>query len=241
MSRVPRGQGKLTLAEMAAQSILDIIKANHISPGQRIPTEAELTDQLGISRSTVREAVRLLVARNILESFRGSGTYLSQKMGMSEDPLGVSLAGDKLTVARDLLQLRRAVEPFFAGLAAKNRSEEEVVKLQSIYLQQKELLLHRNSQFTQDEYQEYLSLDCAFHETIAVASQNAIVGRLIPIICDSIHTMDQSNDKRDAPQSVLEHSMILNAIIAGDPIEATEAMTLHMLMTEAASVKPMML
>ena len=106
-------------AEQAAEALVAWIVAERLAPGDRIPREEELEEQLGVGRSTVREAVKLLASRNILEVRQGAGTFLSPKQGVTEDPLGFVLVQDKRKLAEDLLELRLILEPPIAALAAE--------------------------------------------------------------------------------------------------------------------------
>ena len=76
-------------------------------------------------RGTIREAVKLLVARNCLEIRRGKGTFVVEKPGQIEDPLGFAYVKDKITLAVDLMELRLQLEPWVAQLAAQRIEETE--------------------------------------------------------------------------------------------------------------------
>ena len=76
--------------EEAANHIIEYITSNRMQPGDRMPTEPELLEQLSVSRTTLREAVKTLSARNILEIRQGSGTYISKRCGVPDDPLGLT-------------------------------------------------------------------------------------------------------------------------------------------------------
>ena len=76
------------LVDKTAERLMAFILDNGYEVGQKLPNEYDLSEALGAGRSTVREAVRSLVARNILEVRQGSGTYISSKRGVVEDPFG---------------------------------------------------------------------------------------------------------------------------------------------------------
>ncbi|WP_153053508.1 FadR/GntR family transcriptional regulator, partial [Streptococcus suis] len=82
------------LVEKASERLLELILERGYEVGDKLPNEYELAQDLEVGRSTVREAVRSLATRNILEVRQGSGTYISSKKGVSEDPLGFSLVRD---------------------------------------------------------------------------------------------------------------------------------------------------
>ena len=117
---------KKSLVDTTADQLISLILEKNMQPGDKLPTEAELTVLLGVGRSTVREAVRRLVTRNILEVRQGSGTFMSDKRGIPEDPLGVTLMGDDLQVALQLSDLRLTLEPEFAAIAAMKATKKQI-------------------------------------------------------------------------------------------------------------------
>ena len=74
-----------TLAESTAEEIKSMIQRNGYEPGQKLPTEKEMTDSLGVGRNTLREALRILQSHNIVTIRQGSGTYISEKYGVPEE------------------------------------------------------------------------------------------------------------------------------------------------------------
>ena len=75
-----------TRTEQASEDLIELIRQKNYTPGDKLPTEAELSELLQVGRNTVREALRLLVSRNIVVIRQGSGTFLSEKQGVSDDP-----------------------------------------------------------------------------------------------------------------------------------------------------------
>ena len=92
-----------TLPERAADKIIDMIVENALKPGDRLPTELELLQYLNVGRSTVREAIKLLVSQNIIEVRRGSGTFVREQTGVMDDPLGFRFVQDKLKLGLDFM------------------------------------------------------------------------------------------------------------------------------------------
>lgn len=74
--------GKQTLGEKTAQMLLEMIQKEGFGPGDKLPTEAELVESLGVGRNTVREALRILMSRNIVTIRQGSGTFISEKKAL---------------------------------------------------------------------------------------------------------------------------------------------------------------
>ena len=99
-----------SLAEQVADQINQVIIDQNINAGEKLPNEFELAARLNVGRGTIREAVKLLVARNCLEIRRGKGTFVVEKPGQIEDPLGFAYVKDKITLAVDLMELRLLCE-----------------------------------------------------------------------------------------------------------------------------------
>lgn len=93
---------KQTLGEKTAQMLLEMIQKEGFGPGDKLPTEAELVESLGVGRNTVREALRILMSRNIVTIRQGSGTFISEKKGVVDDPLGFSMMEDRRRLTEDL-------------------------------------------------------------------------------------------------------------------------------------------
>ena len=81
-------QRELSLSERVARQISDLIKERNLSAGDKLPNEFELGESLNVGRGTIREAVKLLVARNCLEIRRGKGTFVTEELGKVNDPFG---------------------------------------------------------------------------------------------------------------------------------------------------------
>ena len=111
-----------TRTEQASEDLIELIRQKNYTPGDKLPTEAELSELLQVGRNTVREALRLLVSRNIVVIRQGSGTFLSEKQGVSDDPFGFSLAGDHEKLTKDLIQVRIMLEPPIGWITKKQIS-----------------------------------------------------------------------------------------------------------------------
>ena len=109
---------KQTLGEKTAQMLLEMIQKEGFGPGDKLPTEAELVESLGVGRNTVREALRILMSRNIVTIRQGSGTFISEKKGVVDDPLGFSMMEDRRRLTEDLIHVRLMLEPEIAMMAA---------------------------------------------------------------------------------------------------------------------------
>ena len=157
--------GKL-LGDQAADQIIQLIIDSDGKAGDKMPNEYELAQQLNVSRSTVREAIKALVSRNILEIRRGSGTFISEKCGISDDPLGLMFVKDKLKLATDLLEIRFMIEPKIASLAAVNATDEEIKEMEKLCDEVDHLILNK---------EPHMDKDIEFHGAIARSSKNNVI------------------------------------------------------------------
>lgn len=108
------------LAEQVEEQIYHFILDTPLSPGSKLPNEFELGEKFGVGRSTIREAVKLLSSKGIVEVRRGSGTYvLTTALGVG-DPLGLSAVQDKTALALDLVNVRLLLEPGISAMSPLN-------------------------------------------------------------------------------------------------------------------------
>ncbi|MET8851775.1 FadR/GntR family transcriptional regulator [Amycolatopsis sp. NPDC004625] len=134
--------------------------------GERIPTETELVEQLGVGRNTVREAVRALAHTGLLEVRQGDGTYVRATSEVSGAIR--RLCGSEL---REVLQVRRTLEVEGARLAAVERTEEEVAGLRA-------LLARRETDLRAGRWQDFARTDAEFHCAVVRAGHNTLLTEL---------------------------------------------------------------
>ncbi|WMJ84918.1 FadR/GntR family transcriptional regulator [Oscillospiraceae bacterium LTW-04] len=213
-----------TLGEKAADDLIRLIRENGYEAGQKLPNEYALSSLLGVGRNTVREALRVLVSRNIVVIRQGSGTFVSAKMGVSDDPLGFSLIEDRRKLVRDLLQLRCIIEPPIAALAAENATEQDIALLGEICGQVERLLEARK---------DFSGKDQAFHVQIANCSHNVVMSNLIPLISEGVSVFSAEVASQEYEHTLRAHRKIYQAICDRRPVEAQQAMLFHLLYNQA--------
>ncbi len=209
----------MPLSEIVSDNIIQYIMERGLEPGDRLPTEYELAKTLGVSRSTVREAVRRLVTRNILSVRQGSGTFVSQNMGVPEDPLGIEFMRNDKKLIIDLLDVRLMLEPEIAALAAVNATEEQIQQLSYEHQRVGEAIQNG---------EDHSELDANFHKLLADFSGNSALAKLIPIITSSVNiVIGGTNDalKKDVQQ---QHGHILDAVSRRDASGARMMMISHL-------------
>ena len=137
-----------TLPERTAQQISRLIVERRLTSEDRLPSEFELAELLHVGRGTIREGVKLLVARNVLEIRRGKGTYIASNPGEIPDPLGFAYCPDPFQLALDLAEVRGQLEPWIARMAAEHAAKEDLNRLRESCLVVEQDILTRPSSKT---------------------------------------------------------------------------------------------
>lgn len=221
---------KKQLGLQLEDELMNYILKAPVEIGQKIPNEFELAQQFGVGRSTVREAVKGLVTRGILEVRRGSGTFVISHHSLKEDPLGLARLEDKYKLALELFELRLMMEPEIASLAAQKAKEEEKVRLEELCNQVEEL--YSNAQ-------DHLEKDVEFHTHIARCSQNRVVEMLVPLIHSAVTTFGSLTHRKLKNETIETHRAITDSIIRGDSVGAKCAMIMHLTYNRQMLVKMM--
>ena len=191
------------LTERIEDHLFQYILDERLAVGAKLPNEYELADRFGVSRGTIREAVKLLVSRGVLRVKHGSGTYVASR----------------IQLALDLTDVRLMLEPAIAELAARNRTEEEAQRLTE-YCD----AVRRRIQAGED----YLIEDMRFHWYLAKCSHNMVVEPLMPIIDAAVVSIANITRKELLTATVDTHQEILNGVLDQDPQAARAAVALHL-------------
>ena len=210
---------KRSAVEVAMDRIIQFLQDNRLGDHDKLPSERELCQLLNVGRSTLREAIQRLAARNVLEVRRGAGTFVSYKHGVADDPLGFTLIRDQRRLAMDLLEFRIMVEPSIAAMAAQNASKDDIKELEFLCLEVEELLRRGKPHHERDK---------EFHACIARCSGNMVMPKIQPIIHGSIGLFIRETGGQLKEETIRTHRAILNAIRAKDGVAAWDAMYLHL-------------
>lgn len=208
-----------SLPEQVAEQISQLIIERRLAGGDKLPNEFELASQLHVGRGTIREAVKLLVSRNVLVIRRGLGTYIASNPGRIEDPLGFAYYPDQVRLGMDLLEVRAHLEPWVAGAAAQRASEENMVELREKCLLVEQDILAG---------QEHRDHDVDFHVCIARCTQNLVVPNLIPIISYSVGLFISLTGNTLRSETIIGHRAIADAICNHDAATAERMMRQHL-------------
>lgn len=206
--------------EVAAR-IRAMLASGELAPGDRLPAERRLAEAFGVSRNSVREAIRVLTNQGLIISKVGSGTYVADVQG---EEFAAALAGvvalERKRLA-DIFQVRLLLEPQIAGLAATHRAAEDLAELDGILQAQREAVAAGKDGHDEDH---------AFHARLAAMTGNTIIVRLTSNIADILGETRseglQPMERRTA--SVRAHELILQALHEGDAAMAEKAMRDHL-------------
>ena len=207
------------LAEQVAERLKEYILKRKLKSGDKLPTEAKLSVEMNVARSTVREAIKRLESQNILTVRHGAGSFVADNTGLTEDPLGLAFFEDKWKLTEDLLEIRTIIEPAIAELAARNATAEDIAELDRLYpLMEKHIL----------NGEDYLKEDIQFHKAISKASGNLVVPNLTPIITTAVQLFTEETHRKLLQETLETHRAVLEAIRNRDSVSAKDAMVLHL-------------
>ena len=209
-----------TLAEQVADGIMNLIQETPYKAGDKLPTEKELCESTGAGRNTVREALKILASRNVIEIRQGAGTFVSEKQGIPDDPLGFSMVNDHVKLTRDLLQVRIMLEPQIAALAAQCAKENEIKELEEI-LEEMEAAMKKR--------EDYSELDTKFHTKIAQCTHNIVMENLLPVIGKGVAVFAREVAQTEYDRTWISHRKIFCYIRDHKPFEAEMEMQYHLL------------
>jgi DNA-binding FadR family transcriptional regulator len=199
----------VSVTDDAIAKIKAMIVSGDLKPGSRLPREADLAADLGVSRNSLREAVRALSLVRILDVRQGDGTYVSSLEPKSLlDAMSFLLEFHQDDSVLDILGVRRILEPAATALAAQLMTEDQIEHLRT-------LVEPETSSVT-----ELVALDLNFHAAIAAASGNKVLTSLLDSL--SLPTMRARiwrgiTEERAFERTVAEHRGICDAIAAHDP------------------------
>lgn len=220
--RMPR------LSDTVAEQLVETIVAGQLHEGDTLPSERELGEQFGVSRTVIREAIRTLTTRGLVDVQSGRGVRVVRPdIAPVTEAMSLLLRSSQATTFAKLHEVRTMLEGHNAALAAERREEPDCQEL--------DRLLHEMNE-AGDDIDQGSGLDVEFHRTIARSTRNELYQVLLDTIASSL--LDQRRAILATPHSpskVLdEHRQILEAIKEQDPPGARTAMEQHLANAAAA-------
>ncbi|GAA4431718.1 FadR/GntR family transcriptional regulator [Georgenia halophila] len=211
----------MSVTDDAIKKIKSMIRSGELAPGDRLPREADLATAIGVSRNSLREAVRALSIVRILDVRQGDGTYVSR---MSTDDLLESLnfllEFRQDTGVVEFLEVRRILEPAAAAMAARTMVEDQITKLHGIV---------QESKATTD-VPDLVRHDLAFHTAIAAGTGNSVLASMIDSVSmptERARIWRGLTQEDAVTRTITEHQAIVGAIEARDPDLAAARTLVH--------------
>ena len=209
------------LSQSVADNILSMITIEkRFSVGDKLPNELDLSEELSVSRTTLREAIRILVAYDILEIQRGKGTFVTENA--LKQPSELAALSDIKANAKDLYEMRLIFEPEAAYFAALRGTDAEIKRIID-YGNKIENEILNNKDRTDNEH--------AFHKAIAQATHNEFMNKLMPILYQAISkgvVLSLQSDKA-IKDTVADHRMIMEFLEQRNAEGAKNAMRIHIM------------
>jgi GntR family transcriptional repressor for pyruvate dehydrogenase complex len=212
------------MSDQVFEQLKDLIFRGHLKPGERLMTERELAQSLGVSRPTVREAINKLVAMHLLEHRQGQGTFVNvPTAGADRNPLAAVINGHDASLM-DLLEVRQGLECNAVALAARRATDEDIREIEKSV---------REMEAAVGDGSLGSDADISFHMAIAYATRNVVQIHIMKSLYDLLFYGIQENlqhlyvEPTNLDKVLKQHTDILNAIRQHDPDEAYAAMKRH--------------
>ncbi|MHC6177945.1 FadR/GntR family transcriptional regulator [Glutamicibacter sp. X7] len=199
------------LVEQVLHEVRQRIIGGDWKVGEKIPTEPQLVEQLGVARNTVREAVRSLATNGLLDIRQGSGTYVVATSELA----GVFTRRMAETPSEQVTELLTELAASGARLAAQRRDETDLTRM-------RQLLAERELAWDRGDIEDYLEVDAQFHRAVLAASKNQALLNLYADLSEVWGSMLRSRLARDAVEERVEHGTLLEAIEAQNAVRAEE-------------------
>ncbi len=210
-----------TLPEEIAARLLDLIRAERLRPGDKLPAERELAAEMHVSRPVLREALRALAIMNVVEIRQGAGTYITALEPQAlVSHLDFVISKDPVALAQ-VIETRRVVEAGNVALAATRITPEAVERLEGLLVELRAAV---------DDADRFSTLDIEFHDAVCEAAGNFLLAQFMRII-NTLAKVSRERTGASATtrrRALADHVAIAAALRAGDPAAASAAMQAHL-------------
>lgn len=209
------------MTDEAILKIKEMLLSGQLKPGDRLLPEKELSEELGLSRSSLREAVKALDLIRVLDVRRGDGTYvtsLEPRLLLEAISFVVDLHPDASVL--DLFEVRRILEPAAAAMAARKAGSEDITKLNTIL----------GEVDKQTSIEDLVAHDLKFHGFISELSGNAYLSSLLESLSSSTlraRIWRGLTEENSVERTLAEHHAIVDAMAAGDAELVRSCVTVH--------------
>ena len=216
---------RVKLRDQVADMLLDMISSGDYGEGDRLPPERVLVEQLGVSRTVVREALNLLEARGILSIEHGRGAVVSSNGAhVLHNGLGILLRMEP-SALWELMEIRKALEVEVAGLAAERATPEDTEIMRAVLDRMRENI---------NAPEGYVDADVEFHDLLVRSARNRVLLMMMEPIVDLLLSSRRMTGSKvaNAKRALRAHEAILKKVKAKDVEGARIEMRKHMMTTE---------
>lgn len=221
-----------TITAQVIDHILDLIKSGHVKPGERLPTEKHLTEELAVSRTCVREAIKSLESLQLISVRPKIGAIVLEPSPMALLNAEYLSTSAFLQQADSLIEFRKIMELGLVALAAEKATDEDYVKMRAILAEHEAgLRMDRSTPQANLQYHEaMLRVNVKFHKAVATATRNPLAIMVLEAISEPLVKVSRrTNEMPGVPEAGLrQHWAIYRAIREGNPEKAREAMRSHL-------------
>jgi DNA-binding FadR family transcriptional regulator len=209
--------------------IVGSIVAGDLVPGALLPSEPEMSVKFGVSRTVIREALRILGAKGLIDVRHGSGTRVTPPEQW--DPLDASILavrrerGQLGAVLSDLIEARGIIECEIAALAAVRHDASDRARIEALLATMRTAL---------DRPGDFIEADAGFHDTLVAASGNRVLMRMMEPVYELVHFGQSLTNTIPGTlaRALRDHEAIADAVFARDTERAREAMRMHLQLTQ---------
>ncbi|MFO7849305.1 MAG: FadR/GntR family transcriptional regulator [Spirochaetia bacterium] len=216
-----------TIVSQVMDHIKQLIAEGVYSPGDKIPTEQELAQKLGVGRSSIREAIKIFNHLGVMESKSARGTFVCERSKISKEALtwALLLGNDEID---EVIEMRGAIELWsFIRLTMLNETQPEIVQPHMEHLSEE--LKKMKASIKAGRKQDLIEADYNFHLHIIKGAHNKLFIELYEVLRSfMIHEIRKTQDRYESPGKILEeHQTLLEAILSGDTLTAEKAFIDH--------------
>lgn len=222
---------KTSYPELIAQRIRSLILDRQLGAGDRLPSERAMSEQFGVSRSSIREGIKLLNALGWVDIRIGDGIYVSSNLSQSVlESLSWAIVLTE-SVASELIEARMVIEPQIAAFAAERATDGDKANIQETI---------DRMQRHMGNVEEVIRADMDFHLAIAKAARNQILYQTLVGLQQIMrsHIAQFYVSQREQEQALADHRLIFDAILQGDSHAAHAAMTAGIVKVNVAEAPP---
>lgn len=222
------------LSQHVAELLYDMIVQKKLyEPGQRLPDERSLAVQLGISRTSLREAIRILIAEGVLVVRRGVGTFVTENPLGRRDPFDFNCCPDKLKMIHDWFQVRIIVEADCMEYVAANATDEELQSLVTSVPEAEAGLATLDNIVPEERADAFMRMDKEFHERLVQMTHNTILIKFLTLIHDCrdfsvVSELYESLTRQQQFKALDAHYAISRFLLKRDGRGAILAMRYHL-------------